>query len=78
MIQQVLDRRQRCYHTVIIRNIAVGILRYVKVTTHQNLLAGNMICKFWDSQLNALGCGVIAGTTIPIAISVGIVSFSCV
>lgn len=34
-----------------------------------NLLAGNLICKFWDSQLNALGCGVIAGTNIPIAIS---------
>ncbi len=34
-----------------------------------NLLAGNLICKCWDSQLNAFGCGVIAGTTIPIAIS---------
>ena len=34
-----------------------------------NLLAGNLICKFWDFQLNARGCGVIAGTKIPIAIS---------
>ena len=34
-----------------------------------NLLAGNLICKFWDSQLNAVGSGILAGTTVPIAIS---------
>lgn len=34
-----------------------------------SLLAGNLICKFWDTHLNAVGCGVLAGAAVPIAIS---------
>ncbi len=34
-----------------------------------SLLAGNLICKFWDTHLNAFGCGILAGAEIPIAIS---------
>ena len=42
MIQQILNRRQRRYHAVIIRDIAVSILGYVKIHTHQDLFAGNI------------------------------------
>ena len=34
-----------------------------------NLLAGNLICKFWDAHLHSYACGVLSGTTIPVAIS---------
>ena len=34
-----------------------------------NLLAGNLICKFWDAHLHGTGCGVLMGASIPIAIS---------
>ena len=34
-----------------------------------NLLAGNLICKFLDTHLQAVGCGILAGAAIPIAIS---------
>ena len=34
-----------------------------------NLMAGNLICKVWDTHLGAIGSGVLAGTTIPIALS---------
>jgi len=42
MIQQIPDRRQRSYHTVVIRNVAVGILRHVKIDPHQDLFTGNL------------------------------------
>ena len=34
-----------------------------------NLLAGNLICKFWDAHLHSYACGVLSGTKIPVAIS---------
>ncbi len=34
-----------------------------------SLLAGNLICKFWDAHLHSYACGVLSGTTIPVAIS---------
>ena len=42
MVKQILNGRQRGHHTVIIRNVAFSILRYVKIDTHQNLFAGNI------------------------------------
>lgn len=34
-----------------------------------NLLAGNLICKFWDAHLHSYACGVLSGTTVPVALS---------
>ena len=34
-----------------------------------NLMAGNLICKVWDTHIGAIGSGILAGTTIPIALS---------
>lgn len=34
-----------------------------------NLLAGNLICKVWDTHLGTVGSGVLAGTTVPISLS---------
>jgi phosphotransacetylase len=34
-----------------------------------NLLAGNLICKFWDAHLTGTGCSVLVGARIPVAIS---------
>ena len=34
-----------------------------------NLLAGNLICKFWDAHLHGQGCGVLIGANVPVAIS---------
>ena len=34
-----------------------------------NLLAGNLICKFWDAHLHGYACSVLTGTTIPVALS---------
>ena len=42
MVQQILDGRQRGHHTVIIRNVAFGILWYVKIDPYQDLFAGNI------------------------------------
>ena len=40
MVQQILDRRQGRLHTVVIRNISLCVLWYVKVNPHQDFLTG--------------------------------------